>query len=317
MNILVFGATGLVGTHVTKKFLHKDFNVIAIGRKEDRLQYLDGLGAETVKFELSTAYEDFMIFDKYIPCTIINCAAAISGADSEVLQLVNIEATKKIVRKAEELGSRLVHISSYSVYGVNGTEYKETDPYNGGSVYSQSKIIAEEIVKQSKCNWTILRPPYIIGPLDRNVLNDFSTRIRKKKMPLIGKKGVITFIDARDIANIIILVLANEKTVREIYNVASKSIPLHEFIELFGDMLEAKKPYGKKYPFWLVYTIALFFDILAKIQGKNNENSLSRYRIMSLTTVRTMNLDKLTTDLAFQPQYSLKESIQDWLNHKS
>ncbi len=315
MRMIIFGATGLVGTHMVNKF--KDsYELLAVGRNEKRLNKLHKIGVNTLKFDITSDYDNYSVFDEYNDCVVINCAAAVTGASENTLNDVNILGTEKIIRKVNELNARLIHISSYTIYGVNGSDYTEVDKFDGGTKYAESKYIAEKLVIDNCDKWTIFRPPFIGGPFDENVLYNFSERIKKHRMPLIGD-GYLTYIDARDIANITEIVLTDDRSVKQIYNIAGETIKLSEFIDLLGGLLGVEKPYGKRYPYFLIFSIGSILDFIARIRGKNNENSISRYRIKSLTSDRTLNTEKVITQFKFKPVYSIKQSIIDWINETS
>ncbi len=319
MKALVTGATGLVGSTIVKQLLKSGYTeVIAIGRNTEKLELLEKLGANPIKFDLTVSFEKYDLFNKYLTeeYNWFHCAAAVSGADTDILQKVNIEGTHKIVKKAEEGKiNKFIHISSIAVYGLQDKSFVETDKTLPESKYGYSKLISEREVVSSQLPWIVLRPPYIGGPGDINFLNEFSRRIRNKKMPLISRDGQLGYIDARDLANVSVL-LSESDIKNEIFNVQGSSIYLSEFVNLLGSLIGENPPYGKKYPFIIVYTLGLILDILAKISGKNNDRGISRYRIKSLSTNRTLNINKIIKYLNFKPKYTIKQSIMDWLNTK-
>ncbi|MCY3410343.1 MAG: NAD(P)-dependent oxidoreductase [Candidatus Heimdallarchaeota archaeon] len=312
MKILVTGATGLLGHNVVIKFLKLGFEVVALGRQKDKLEELSKLGAEILEFDITSSYENYNQLEVGAS-TWIHCAAAVSGAEEHTLHAVNVEGTSKLVKKAEELDIRFIHISSITVYGIKSGQYTEDAPYDPPTKYAISKVQAEEIIINSNLKWTMLRPPYIGGPNDRNFLVEFGERIKKRKMPLMKKNGKIAYIDARDIAEVIAIVIDDSNAVGEIFNVQSTIIGLTEFIELMGDKLGCEKPYGMKIPYPALMTLATLLDLSKKIMGKTNERGISRYRIKNLISNRTMSIDKLMKFYNFKAKYPLEQSIDDWI----
>ena len=319
MKVLITGATGLVGRMVVDEFLkyEKCEEVIALGRNEEKLAILKNKGATTLKFDLTADETEYSKLDTWADAVWVHCAAAVSGANEDVLNAVNVEGTRKLIQRAESHNVRFIHISSITVYGATPGDFSESAPYNPGSRYAISKIKAEEIVKESNLNWTMIRPPYIGGPGDENFLRECKTRITAHKMPLLSKNGELALVDARDIASCIRVIYNNDKSKHEIYNIQGGTMGYREFVHLFGDRLGGDKPYGKNYPYFFVYTVGWLLDMIAKLKGKTNERGISRYRIKSLSSKRTMNTNKLESDIGFKPHYTIEMSINDFIASES
>ncbi|MHA2250277.1 MAG: NAD-dependent epimerase/dehydratase family protein [Candidatus Kariarchaeaceae archaeon] len=321
MKAIVTGATGLVGRHVTLQLLSESWNnqfesVLALGRNQLKLQELTEFGAITEILDLTSNYEEFALLDNWGDAVWFHCAAALSGSKSETLHEVNSTGTKKLIKKAEELSvKRFIHVSSVTVYGLSGGNFLEDQPKNPQSSYGKSKLESETIVMNSTLDWTIFRPSFIGGPYDQNFLLEFTNRINAHKMPFLSREGTIAYIDARDLASCMVQSCVVDKTKRQIYNIQNDKIGYRKFVHLLGDSLKAEKPYGKNYPYYLVLFIGLLNEIFSKIRGKSAERGITRYRIKSLSSNRTMNIDKVKEDLSFNPEYSLEKSIMDWIDH--
>lgn len=318
MRYVVSGATGLLGGNVVRELLmHETNEVLALGRNLAKLQDLESKGAKTMRFDITGTEDEFSKLESWGGNSTIwvHCAAAITGASDDELHDVNILGTTKLVAKAEELNiSKFVLISSIAIFGLHSPKklgFQEDDPRNPQSNYGRSKLEQENIVTSSKLDYVIFRPPFIGGPSDVNVLPGFYDRIKSKKMPRISKKGHFAFIDARDIAQLIIKVVDKDIS-RESFNVQSHSLELNEFIDLIGKTTGLNPPYGKKYPYFLVMTLATILDMFAKMQGISRDRSISRYRIKSLTSNRILDNSKSKNQLDFSPKYSMEQSILDW-----
>lgn len=319
MKVLITGATGLVGRMVVNEFLNYDKceEVVALGRNEEKLAKLNKLGATTLKFDLTVDESEYEKLDNWGDAVWIHCAAAVSGANEDVLNAVNVEGTRKLVQRAEKHDARFIHISSITVYGSTPGDFEEDAPYNPGSRYAISKIKAEEIVIKSKLDWTMIRPPLIGGPGDENFLLECETRISAHKMPILGRDGELALVDARDIASCIKMIYNNEKTSKEIYNIQGGTIGYKAFVYLFGDSLGGNKPYGKHYPYFFVYSVGWVLDMIAKLKGRTNERGISRYRIKSLSSKRTMSTKKLETEIGFKPNYTIQMTVNDYIASES
>jgi nucleoside-diphosphate-sugar epimerase len=84
--------------------------------------------------------------------TVYHLAAVIISRDEAVFQAINVGGTRTVVAQAVEAGVRhFIYVSSASV------TYPHPTPY------SLSKRAAEEIVRNSELNYTIIRPTLVYG----------------------------------------------------------------------------------------------------------------------------------------------------------
>ncbi len=86
---------------------------------------------------------------------VVHCAAttSVSAPDPQLSHRVNVEGTKLLVQACERAGARrYIQISSQSALAHNP------------SVYGRTKYLADEVVRASALDWTILKPGLIYGP---------------------------------------------------------------------------------------------------------------------------------------------------------
>jgi len=145
--ILVTGATGFLGHHVTNELLKSnDVNVIAIGgRPEDKANELPQDEKLTFYHLDSLFKEDFQGVD-----LVINCAFARSH-DPELLAQT-FDFTERMINRFEELKvNRVINISSQGVYkrmpkGILSTEESPIAPID---LYSMAKYATEKMFRFS------------------------------------------------------------------------------------------------------------------------------------------------------------------------
>ncbi|MFV2014707.1 MAG: NAD-dependent epimerase/dehydratase family protein [Candidatus Heimdallarchaeota archaeon] len=325
MKFVITGATGLVGRNLVEHILDNrsgDDEVLATGRNLEMLQILEGLGAVTQTLDLSAEISEFNVLDNYggEDAVWFHCAAAVTGASDSSFRDINIGGTEKLFQKAEELKIRkFILVSSISVYGLHSTKnlgFTEDQEPNPSGTYGESKLEQEVLIKSSSLKWLIFRPPYIGGPNDKNVLVEFTKRIKSRKMPLLSKIGYMGYVDARDLAGMMFKG-AQSQIVNETYNIQGITCTVDNFVDVIGKNLDQEPPYGKKYPYRLVITLGYVNDFIAKLRGKSGARSISVYRIKALTSNRILDTQKIFKDLEFKPKYSLDQSVKDWLKTTS
>ena len=112
---------------------------------------------------------------------VVHIAGAVNLPTRAEFAAVNIAGTQAVVDAARAAGvGRFVHVSSLAA----------REP--GLSDYGWSKRMAEEVVQVSGLNWTIVRPPAIYGPRDREILELFRAALwRVVPMPPAGRASLL------------------------------------------------------------------------------------------------------------------------------
>ena len=109
------------------------------------------------------------------------------GDKEGIAYQVNVVGTKNIVKACLQTKKKLIHISTSFVFdGENEGLYKETDPVKPIEWYGQTKTEAEEIVKESSIDWTILRidKPFRSDPFMKiDIAHDIINKIKNNNLP--------------------------------------------------------------------------------------------------------------------------------------
>jgi uncharacterized protein YbjT (DUF2867 family) len=104
----------------------------------------------------------------------------------------NVTGTLNLIEAALAEGiTRFVHVSSLSAREPNLSEY------------GASKARAEKLVRASGLDWTIVRPPWVYGPGDRDSLDLFKAA-RWGLMPMPPSEGRSSLIHVDDLARLLL-----------------------------------------------------------------------------------------------------------------
>jgi dTDP-4-dehydrorhamnose reductase len=153
--ILATGATGLVGSRFVEMF-SDTYEVINM----DLTTGVDITKVETfAPFIESHPEAKFLIH--LAAFTDTNKAFAESGDKNGICYKVNVDGTKNIADVCKAHGIHLIHVSTDFVFdGKKATPYTEDDAVSPIEWYGETKAIAEEVVKNSGANYTIIRLSY-------------------------------------------------------------------------------------------------------------------------------------------------------------
>lgn len=167
MNILVTGANGFLGQHLTLHLsARQDWVVTATGLGNCRIPGAGSLSY--IPADLTRAAEVDALVQATSPHCIIHTAAMSKpdacAADPGSCLQHNVAATRYLLEAATATGQavHMVYISTDFIFGEGGP-HAEDSPPQPLNFYGESKWQAEQLVKQSGLPFTIVRIAFIYG----------------------------------------------------------------------------------------------------------------------------------------------------------
>jgi dTDP-4-dehydrorhamnose reductase len=288
--VLVTGSNGLLGQKITEKILKGGgVNLIATAKGENRYPVKDGyVYMEMDILNLSNVNE---VIEKCKPDAIIH-TAAMTNVDTcevqkELAHQLNVDAVQTLIHVCEKHDIQLVHLSTDFIFDGEDGPYLEDAAPNPLSYYGETKLLAEELLKNSTCKWVILRTIIVYG-----IVSDMSrSNIVLWAKGALEKGNPINVVNdqwrmptlAEDLADICIL--AVEHDAQGVYNASGK------------DMMSISELVAKVADFWNL--------------DKSLINEISAITL-NQTAVRPKKtgfiLDKAMTELNYQP-HSFEEGL--------
>ena len=187
MKILITGATGFIGRHLTTA-LSKTYPIKCLARKTSDISYLRDLNVEITIGDLLD--KDSLPPALYGIDLIYHLAGEVYSRHKTDYYKGNVLATKNLLEACRNKNvKRIIFLSSVGVYKpiftkTLLTEESECEPI---TYYGKTKLDAEELIKNSNIPWVIVRAPVIYGPYQQAVLNRFFLNVFKnRKMFIIG-----------------------------------------------------------------------------------------------------------------------------------
>lgn len=195
--LAVTGGTGFVGQHLLRLASEAGYHVRALTR--GRTAPLDGI--DWVEGSLDRPETLRALCEG--ADAVIHIAGLIKGSKTD-FSAVNTGGTAAIVAAAEASGAkRFIHISTLAA----------REP--GLSNYGGSKAAAEEIVRASSLDWTIIRPPAVYGPGDRETLELF--KMAKRGFVALPPKGRFSLIHVEDLCRLMLACVEDEGSYGKIF----------------------------------------------------------------------------------------------------
>lgn len=185
MRIAVTGATGFVGGHLIARAVAAGHQLRALARRPQPARD----GVTWVAGALDDAAGLAALCDRAE--AVIHVAGVVNAPDRAGFAAGNVAGTVAMLRATQEAGiRRFVHVSSLAA----------REP--GLSDYGWSKAESEAAVAASSLDWTIIRPPAIYGPGDREMLELF--RMARRGVVPLPPGGRLSVIHATDLSDLLL-----------------------------------------------------------------------------------------------------------------
>ena len=306
--ILVTGAAGFIGSHLTEYLINCGYKVIAydLYNSTNSWGWLEEIeGKKNLEIILGDV-KDFNLTNKIVKkCDeIIHLAALISIPYSYASPLTfvrtNVEGTYNILESARINRKKIIITSTSEVYG-SGQYFPmdEKHPLNAQSPYAASKIAADQLAlsyyKSYGIPMKIIRPFNTYGPRQSSraiIPNIISQLISDNKKINLG--NISTFRDLTyvlDLCEAYLKLLKLKGNFGHIYNVG------------MGKTIQTKKIY------------ILLQDILGITKSLNKDASRVRPKNSEVNKL-LCNFSLIKRKTGWKPQYDLKSGLSltvDWL----
>jgi len=276
--VLVTGATGFVGSAVTRALLAQGRAVRVLVRRASDRTNLAGLAVEQREGSLEDA--------ESLSAALAGCAVLYHVAADyrlwvprhDVMYRANVDGTRKVMQAALRAGvARIVHTSSVATLGLHddGAPADETTPSTLDDMigpYKRSKFLAEEIVRgmvaEQGLPAVIVNPSTPIGPGDvkptptgRIVIEAASGRV-----PAFVDTGLnLAHVDDVAAGH---LLAETRGTIGERYILGGENLSLRELFRRIA-LLAGRRPPTIALPIPALMPVAYLSEAVARLTGGN------------------------------------------------
>jgi dihydroflavonol-4-reductase len=219
---MVTGATGFVGGHLVDQLRAHGDGVVALVRSPAKAGRLAELGVTLVRGDL---HDHAAMRTAVEGVDVIYHVAALTGAVDEAEFLAaNRDGTARLLAAARAAGHapRFVLVSSMAAGGPARRDAPRVADGDDQPVtmYGRSKLASERVLRGEPLPWTILRPPSVYGPRDRD---NFLTVFRAARIgmaPVFGDGAMqLSLIHVEDLASAIIAAGTSDGVIGHTYYV--------------------------------------------------------------------------------------------------
>jgi NAD dependent epimerase/dehydratase len=259
--IMVTGADGFIGSHLTEELVRRGFSVRAFVyyNSFNSWGWLDHSSAE-IKNSLEVFQGDirdpYRVKKAMDECDVIFHLAALvaipySYYSPDTYIDTNIKGTLNILQAARELDAeKIIHTSTSEVYGTaQYVPISEAHPLHAQSPYAASKIGADQLALSFYHSFTtpvsVIRPFNTYGPRQSNraVIPTIITQIAqgKRKIELGSLTPTRDFNYIKDTVRGFIEVAESDETTGEVVNIGSNfEVSIGETVQMIAEIMGAE-----------------------------------------------------------------------------
>jgi len=214
MNILIVGANGGIGRILSKQLAHEEGkNPIAMIRKEQQKSFFNDIGVETTMGDLEDSVEDLAkVFEG--ADAIVFTAGSGGKTDYDKTLEIDLDAAIKCMEAAEQK-----NISRFLIVSVINVDDREIWSSSGMKPYMIAKYYADQHLKNSKLDYTIIRPGSLSDGSGTGKINTSPNAKSGDEIP------------RDDVASVITACLKNETTIGKTFDFVSGDTPIEEAIK--------------------------------------------------------------------------------------
>ncbi len=313
MRALVTGATGFIGSHLCEELIRRGFEVTYLSRDTSDRRWVKHPGLTcvrgdcTVKESLGVIPGDFDF--------IFHLAGLTKSCSPDDFFSVNARGTENfLITVAERNPSlkRFVYLSSLAAVGPSkdGRPVREDVPPSPVSNYGISKLEGERAVAKYRdvLPVTILRPPAVYGPRDRDMLVMF--RMIKKGFFFDLGKCYYSLLYVDDLIDGILLSAQQSAAIGGIYFLCDGEIhPSEDIVQQISNVLQVRAR--------RVRLPKRAFSVIAAISERIEPTGIiNRDRVRDFAHTHWIcDGAKAREEIGFRPKITMEEGIRrtaDW-----
>jgi NADH dehydrogenase len=246
VRIAITGGTGFVGGHLAIALAQQGHETLVIARGIDRRPWAaDVLSTPGVRLVTAGLGDEESLRRAFAGCdAVAHCAGINRELGNQTYDAVHVEGTRHTVHAAEHAEVRRIAFLSFL----------RARP-NCGSAYHETKWAAEEIVRASKLEWTVLKPGMIFGRGDHMLDHLTRALCTFPVFVSIGRRRVRP-LAVGDAVQILMAALIDGRLARKTTAVTGHTeLSFDDAVRLVGEVI-GKRPILLRLPNALIYGVA-------------------------------------------------------------
>jgi nucleoside-diphosphate-sugar epimerase len=321
MEILITGGNGLLGRHLVGALQDRGDSVRVLVLPDEDASWLEDRDVTVHRGDVRR------------PATL---TAPVSGAEAVVhlagmmgvwrpmadYHAVNVTGTENVCRAALIEAARVVHVSSWTVYGMaRGQPVHEEFPLKPvREPYAITKaagdVAVQRMVAEDRLAAVIVRPGTFFGPGDRLHFGRIADRLDAGRGVIVGSgDNALPFVFVTDVVQGLLLALDHEGAVGRAYNITNdRPLTQKQFLGAIARAIGARPP-RLHVPYRALYAAGWAAETRATLTRSPRQPIVTRLGVKLFGTDNRHAIDRARRELGFTPQVGLDEGVRlaaDW-----
>ena len=287
MQILVTGATGLLGNNVVRELLARGIRPRVLVRETSDLRPLEGLEVERFEGDIRDPQQVMAACQGMDAVVHAAGYVKIGWLNPEIYQAINVQGTQNVAEAVHQQGGRMIHVSTVNTLGVVAAgEIADEESNNRPIVpcpYVESKRLAEEKIFQlteEGLDAVIVQPGYLLGPWDWKPSSGAMLLEVASRFTPLAPRGGMSLCDARDVAQGILAAIERGTCGRN-YILAGHNMSYIDSWRLFAEITGSRQPW-KRVGFLPIRLVGRINDLVTRITGKEPKLNSAATRLSSM-----------------------------------
>jgi 2-alkyl-3-oxoalkanoate reductase len=315
MDILITGGNGLLGRHLVPALQDRGETVRVLVLPDENASWLERRGVEVHRGDIRRP--------ETLPLPMSGADAVMHLAGMmgvwrpiEDYHAVNVTGTGNVCRAALAEGARVVHVSSWTVYGMAlGRPAGEDFPLKPfREPYAVTKaagdLAVQRMIAEDGLPAVIIRPGTFFGPGDRLHVGRMADRLRAGRGVIVGSgDNALPFVYVTDVVQGLLLALDRERALGQAYNITNdRPLTQRQLLYALAHEIGANPP-RLHLPYPALYAAGYAAERVAALKRSECQPVVTRPGVKLFGTDNRHAIDKARRELGYRPWVALREGV--------
>jgi nucleoside-diphosphate-sugar epimerase len=316
MEVLITGGNGLLGRHLVSALQERGDIVRVLTLPGEDASRLEELGVAVHRGDVRRPES------LTAPVNGVQAVVHLAGMMGVWRPLgeyraVNVTGTENVCRAALAGGARVVHVSSWTVYGMALGEPAREDfalaPFQEPYALSKAEgdLAVQRMMVEEQLPAVIVRPGTFFGPGDRLHFGRMADRLRAGRGLIVGRgDNALPFVYVTDVVQGLLLALDHERALGQAYNITNdRPLTQKQLLHAIARAVGARPP-RLRVPYRALYAAGYAAERIATLTGSNGQPPVTRLGVKLFGTDNRHAIDKARRELGYAPRLVLEDGVR-------